>query len=55
MNSIVTFIADLNDAKFLIEHGANINATDDDGNTPLHISILFRKIHLIKLSVYSMK
>ena len=36
-------------ARFLIEHGAKINAQDNDGKTPLHIAVSFVNYELIPL------
>lgn len=30
-------------AKLLIEHGANVNVSDKDGNTPLHLATRYGK------------
>ena len=35
--------------KFLLEHGANIDATDNDGNTILHLAVKVPSLALIEL------
>ena len=40
-------------AEVLLDHGAHVNAADDDGDTPLHLSLkkelIFKKSEMVNL------
>ena len=37
--------------ELLIEHGANVNADDEDGDTPLHLAVIRQAMGSTALSV----
>ena len=43
-------------AEFLLDHGADVNAADGDGDTPLHLSLrreLIFNHHMVKIYIVS--
>ena len=38
-------------AKFLIDHGADVNLQDGDGFAPIHLAVIYRKPDIVKLLI----